>query len=451
MYYKAEVNGYVFGKTEIVALVELMLLLNEVMVAKTVLDHTRLLFSVPPDSLWFEHTLFRCNFIVNNGDAKTIYPHEPHSIFRIAEDFIKPSDMSVVVKTYIVERDITMCFENKVGVLESELPCEEECLAINNLSLTLTRNSTLLTQGEFHSTTDFFIGPMGLNLINLGRDHLVAIKTQRFEVYDGEFAPFLLSSAGISNYWHALIDSLPRLVHLQDEQPIILMGEPSSEIVALIKLLKPRSKIFTYSHSGALLNRVVRSHLSVITKEPFWDGERPCFDVSTLLKFRSELLKSFEEMSADKSKFRADKVFLIRNSTHRRSEIENLKELLEGQGFVSIDPSVLSIPEQAKLFSTAKVVVGEVGAAWANLIFCTPGTQIFSLCAESSAPTPLFGGFAQILGLDFYSVAFPDAWIYDSENHWNNTPEAFFQSGFNLTDEHVARAANFILKSSILN
>jgi hypothetical protein len=448
--YKVKIEEYVLDKIEIVALVELMMLLDKVKIAKTILDHTRSLFIHEPDSIWFDQNSIRCAFY-SKDETGINRAGKPFNIYRIVEDSIKPSAMTFVLKAYIVEEDVILSFQNKVGIFQTQLPREDECFAINNLSLALKRDSNLLSQGESRPTTDLFIGPLGRNLINLDNEQLVAMKTQEFDVYDGEFVPFLLSSAGISNYWHALIESLPRLVLLDDNQPIILLGEPPSEIVELIKLLRPRAKMFTYLYSGVILNSVLRSPLSVLSKEPFWSGESPSFDFSTLLKFRNELSRILVEISNERSEFNADKVFLIRSSTHRKSEIEKLKNLLENQGFVSIDPSDLNINEQAKVFSAARVVVGEVGAVWANLIFCAPGTKIFSLCGESSAPTPLFGGFAQILGLDFCPIAFPDAWSYSPEMHWGNTPEAFFQSGFRLTDENVTRTANFISMNSILN
>lgn len=449
--HKVEIEGYVFDKIEIVALIEVMLLVAESEAAKNVLENTRLLFDLAPDRIWFEHALLRSTYSVKNGGDEINGAETPYDIFRIKEDSIQSTDVTIVVKTYLVEKDVTLFFQNKIGVLKPQLPREDECLAINKLSLTLKKGNTLLTQGEFYSTTDLFIGPIGINLVNLDADGLVALKHGSFVAYDGEFPPFLLSSAGISNYWHALIDSLPRLVLLDDYRPIILMGEPSSEIVGLIKMLKPHAKIYTYPHSGVIINSVIRSPLSVLSKEPFWNGEAPSFDVSTLLKFRGELLKTFSGRSDGKSDSYADKVFLIRSSTHRTSEIGNFKKLLEGEGFLAINPSELNIVEQAEMFSRAKVIVGEVGAAWANLIFCAPGTRVFSLCAKSSAPTPLFGGFAHILGLDFFPIAFPDGWSFDPQNHWNNTPEAYFQSGFKVNEEHVARAVNFISKNSILN
>ena len=118
--------------------------------------------------------------------------------------------------------------------------------------------------------------------------------------------------------------------------------------------------------------------------------------------------------------------------------------MVEKNGYKIIDCVGKTILEQAEIFSKAKVIVSEVGAVWANLIFCTPGTRVFSLCAESSAPTSLFGTFAQILGLDFKSIAFPDKWEFSPNSHWHNTSEAYFQSGFKADELQLTEAFKYI-------
>ena len=67
-----------------------------------------------------------------------------------------------------------------------------------------------------------------------------------------------------------------------------------------------------------------------------------------------------------------------RNTTNR-AEIE---ALLVEQGFTVIEPECLSFAEQVRMFTSADIVVGVTGAAFANLIFCRPATRIVILASD---------------------------------------------------------------------
>ncbi len=69
-----------------------------------------------------------------------------------------------------------------------------------------------------------------------------------------------------------------------------------------------------------------------------------------------------------------------------RDEIEILASSL---GFDVVQPEQLPVADQVRLFASAKVVVGEAGAALANIGFCHPGTSV----------------------LEIQTAAFGDSWI----------------------------------------
>ena len=49
------------------------------------------------------------------------------------------------------------------------------------------------------------------------------------------------------------------------------------------------------------------------------------------------------------------------------------------KGFTSYKVGQLSFKQQIHLFKNAKIIVGAHGAAFANLAFCNPGTQIIEI------------------------------------------------------------------------
>jgi capsular polysaccharide biosynthesis protein len=62
----------------------------------------------------------------------------------------------------------------------------------------------------------------------------------------------------------------------------------------------------------------------------------------------------------------------VRNIVNQR-EIE---EILTTQGFTVVEPERLTFAEQVELFANAEVVVGATGAAFANIVFCSPSAKI---------------------------------------------------------------------------
>ena len=78
-----------------------------------------------------------------------------------------------------------------------------------------------------------------------------------------------------------------------------------------------------------------------------------------------------------------EKIFIDRSeSPNDHCQIENNNEVIEflnKKGFTSYKVGQLSFKQQIHLFKNAKIIVGAHGAAFANLAFCRPGTQIVEI------------------------------------------------------------------------
>jgi len=74
----------------------------------------------------------------------------------------------------------------------------------------------------------------------------------------------------------------------------------------------------------------------------------------------------------------SNRLFLSRSGFQFR-QIRNqvaVEQILRANGFDSIEPSLLSVAEQADRFRSASIVVGPQGSAFSNLVFCRPDTHI---------------------------------------------------------------------------
>jgi len=76
-----------------------------------------------------------------------------------------------------------------------------------------------------------------------------------------------------------------------------------------------------------------------------------------------------------------EKIYVSRAATtHRHLPNEGeICSLLSEQGFVPIHCDAYTVAQQARIFSSANVVIAPHGAALTNLMFCRPGTKVIEL------------------------------------------------------------------------
>lgn len=86
-----------------------------------------------------------------------------------------------------------------------------------------------------------------------------------------------------------------------------------------------------------------------------------------------------------------------------REEEAALPEL-ERLGFVRVECELLSLEEQARVFSEAEAVIMPHGGGMANCVFCDPGTKVFELFNPLYHPVFMLS-LSNVLGLDYHAVA----------------------------------------------
>lgn len=114
---------------------------------------------------------------------------------------------------------------------------------------------------------------------------------------------------------------------------------------------------------------------------PFWMTSGVCFDT---LYFLQNSIKNFINLNSEKSStVKSKHIYLSREgASHSGRNIinnESIKKKLLSYGFDVIDPASLSFREQVTLFQEADLIVGAMGSAFTNLIFCNPDTKIIAL------------------------------------------------------------------------
>ena len=129
-----------------------------------------------------------------------------------------------------------------------------------------------------------------------------------------------------------------------------------------------------------------------------------------------------------KEKFNSDegaspkRVFLIRGVGKSRplKNLIQLQSVLEGRGFVTVNPGTLSIEHQIHLFENAEIMVAEGGAALTNLIFSSKMKYLIHIEAN---PHPQVAGFwqqfAEVLNIEASS------YLGEPDKGYRNFGEAY--------------------------
>ena len=206
---------------------------------------------------------------------------------------------------------------------------------------------------------------------------------------------FLGFSPAWRNYAHWLQECLPKLLGyivlraqcpgLRLLMPALLPGSFQAQTLALLGI-EPAS-IVTVA-DGIVLPL---EHAWLSTAADIWT-------VSPLLRRAARHLARCPAIGPAQT---AERVYLRRDpGTRTLANFEALRPILDAAGFVVAAPGSLSLAEQITLMQGASYVIGEHGAALANIMFCRPGTTVIELF-NPACPQPAHWSVATACGLRY--------------------------------------------------
>lgn len=179
----------------------------------------------------------------------------------------------------------------------------------------------------------------------------------------------LLGTTAADNYYHWLLESLPRWKILQaagwtNYDRVLLPGKPVPfQDEMLDRLGVPAEKQLRCSK-----NFVHQFERLVMPAMPF-----PSEDVQSWV---CDWVRSL----FPQKRSGPEKIYLRRGDGRRRVLNEpELESALKEKGFVSIQPEKLTVAQQAESLSSAKCVVAPHGAALTNLLFAPPGALMVEI------------------------------------------------------------------------
>lgn len=194
------------------------------------------------------------------------------------------------------------------------------------------------------------------------------------EHVDGEVLS-LASHASSRNYYHSLMDALPRWGLYREQHPgrvpdVVVVGSRSRWDQQLVPL------------AGIEAGRVVHP-----TGDLALRADRlvvPAIDNHSMLAPPWVTRWLREHLPARDVAGRSRRIYVTRGDTPHTRRYEQERELLaalEPQGFTVVDPGALSVQDQIDTFAAADVVVAPHGAGLVNLSFAPEGVRVLELFA----------------------------------------------------------------------
>jgi capsular polysaccharide biosynthesis protein len=189
-------------------------------------------------------------------------------------------------------------------------------------------------------------------------------------------------------YYHWMIEILPRLS----------LFEQIEELRSIPLIVPKGMKNF---HKESLKLAGVSSDRLVELDSGYWQFEKLYFpsllnemanpSPHAVAWLRTRFLKNITHEPSSQSY-----IYMKRGSQIRKIVNEDeLVECLEKRGFQVVCPGELSLAEQIKIFSNARIVVGAHGADFTNMVFAPPNTTIIEL-HPSRYIIPCFWGLASL-------------------------------------------------------
>jgi hypothetical protein len=196
-----------------------------------------------------------------------------------------------------------------------------------------------------------------------------------------------IGSGGCVNYDHWLIDDLPRLRALTELRRL----RPYARIVVVSPDCGPRHNAVHAESAGAVAASLGIDNVELITVDReariFFQelyfvtpvSSHPVLKSPEAMDFVADsVLAAIEDQDATADDALPKRLFVERRWTGQRDLVNQaeIAAMLAEQGFRSIDTEQMPVLLQARLFAAADMVIGCMGAAMANAVFCQPRARI---------------------------------------------------------------------------
>lgn len=251
-------------------------------------------------------------------------------------------------------------------------------------------------------------------------------------------AGVLLSGRNDDNWYHWMVEYLPRIFQIDSSVPssapfIVSSRTPTAGIEALQSFTDREIVVVdaTLAHEVGQLHVLAPSVQVLDTTRVPW-SQGLFVNAAPLLELRRRLGLGDHRLGG-----KGRRVFLRRTSSRRGLINQSrLADIASRLGLELVDPSGLSWQEQIELFSSSSLVVGASGAVMANYLLMVPGSRVLALTSDSLADFVLPAALAGISEAAFSYLTGPNESALDAHLARNS----WLHSSFSVSPDKFERA-----------
>lgn len=209
----------------------------------------------------------------------------------------------------------------------------------------------------------------------------------------------LIGGSGDSNYFHWMIDSLPRLHLLKKAgwfDKVDWFVVPRSSLSYQKDTLRILGIDTTKTVEGHQIKHIQADKLYTSTFVR---------NIEHIPAWVCSFLRDSFLPVAQRTAITPKRIYISRQDSNYRN-VENEKavvDLLQKYGFEKVLLSELAFTEQVTLFKNAEYIVSPHGAGLTNIVFCQPGTQVIEIFAKEYTPS-LYADLASKVSLSYSHI-----------------------------------------------
>jgi capsular polysaccharide biosynthesis protein len=214
----------------------------------------------------------------------------------------------------------------------------------------------------------------------------------------------VISSVGSENWYHWLLQVLPRLKILKDSKVDfdkifinnVQFNWQKESLLQVLKFLNIAEDKLMVINGDC----IIQAEILIVPSVPFI----PNMAVPLPQWMKLFLSKVFLSKASNMQIKKEDKIYLSRSKAKVR-RIKNEQQLtsyLETEGFKVLYLEELSATDQAYLFNNAKIIIGPHGSGFANLIFAQPKTKIIEIDHGAEEVRSYYKKFSQLMSCNYY-------------------------------------------------
>jgi len=198
------------------------------------------------------------------------------------------------------------------------------------------------------------------------------------------------------NFFHFMTDVLSRISMIEnelEEYPILLPNsfKTKNYILEILNLLKIPTVFYDENKKFYIKELLITSHAAPAGN----------YNKHFINRVKNRLIT---DQILDNNKSYPKKIWLSRKNQLRRQLIneEEIQEILKKFDYETIYPEELSIKSQINFFYNAKTVSGPHGAAFTNIMFMKPKSNIVEIRNQSDSVRNAFYSLSSEFNLNYY-------------------------------------------------